>query len=166
MLEENIKLRDNEKILFIIRPSLKVYFFKIILFYLLVLTPSFFWHFLFQQGIYGYLIIFSSLLIALLYLIQILIIYYYNIYIITDVRIIGIDQKGFFRRLIMEIKIKNFSNMEFFKEKSLKLELKDGRSLIIENIEDRDYVYEILEEIINFNKYSANEIKFVKKKIC
>ncbi|MFC1613345.1 hypothetical protein ACFL23_03365, partial [Patescibacteria group bacterium] len=84
MIEDNIKIRKDEKILFVISPKFKFYLYKLILFFLLVLIPCFFWHFLIRYGYHGYLIIICSLLLASLYGAQSIIIYYYNVYIITN----------------------------------------------------------------------------------
>jgi len=100
-----------------------------------------------------------------LYGAQSIIIYYYNVYIITNQRIIGIDQKGFFKRLIMSIKIEDLKDINLVKNKCLNLELKDDRSLIVNNIEDREYVYETIKELIEISNQSGRKISFVRKAI-
>lgn len=165
MLEDKIKLKEGEEIIVIERPNWKFYILKILNFFLLSLIPAFFFFFLVEEGFYGFLIIFSIIFLAILYGAHSLTVYYYNVYIITNLRIIGIEQKGFFKRVIMAIDMKNIAKANLFKKKSLHLELENGKDLILDHIEDRDYIYETVKNIIDFRKTEHRKVDFVRKKI-
>lgn len=165
MLEDNLKLKDNEKVLFIARLGFRYYKFRIAVFLLLILIPAFFYFFLLTRGIYGILILITIPFAAILYGIRVLVIYYFNVYIFTDERIIGIEQKGFFERVIMEIRISLIKRVSFFKKNSLYLELLDGKNLILEKLDDREYIYEILREQIGKRGGGSGEVEFRKREI-
>ncbi len=135
MLEDKIKLKEGEEIILIERPNWKFYILKIFNFFLLSLIPAFFFFFLVEEGFYGFVTLFSVIFLAILYGIHSLIIYYYNVYIITNLRIIGIEQKGFFKRIIMAIDMNNIAKINFFKKKSLHLELENEKDLILDNLQ-------------------------------
>ncbi len=165
MLEDKIKLKEGEEIILIERPNWKFYILKIFNFFLLSLIPAFFFFFFIEEGFYGFLIIFSVIFLAILYGAHSLVVYYYNVYIITNLRIIGIDQKGFFKRVIMSIDMKNIAKIDFFKKKSLHLKLENEKDLILDNIEDRDYIYETVRNLIDFRKTEHRKVGFIKKRI-
>ena len=164
MLENHLKLNNNEKVLFIARPGFRYYKFRIFIFLLLILIPVFFYFFLITQGIEGFLILITVPILALLYGARILVIYYYNVYILTNQRLIGIEQKNFFEKLIMDIKIGHIKEVNFFKKDSLHLELLDGKNLILDKIDEREYAYELLREEIG-RRRKREVVGFVKRKI-
>lgn len=165
MLEDKIKLKEGEEIILIERPNWKFYILKIFNFFLLSLIPAFFFFFLVKEGFYGFLIIYSVIFLAILYGAHSLTVYYYNVYIITNRRIIGIEQKGFFNRVIMAIDMKNIAKINFFKKKSLHLELENNKDLILDNMEDRDYIYETVKNLIDFRKTQHRQVDFIRKRI-
>lgn len=167
MLEGKIKLYENERLLFMIRPSLRFYRLKFFILFFLILIPVFFWFFLIKQGFYGYAIIVCSFLLAIFYLTQILIIYYYNVYIITNSRLIGIEQKGFFKKVIMVTEIKYFKNVEAAEKNSLNIEMIDGRNLFLNNIADEDieYICETINSIIEERKSNNKSVSFMSREL-
>lgn len=165
MLEDKLKLKEQEKLLLIIRPGCKFYISKLFIFSLLMLTPCFFYFFLITQGIHGYLLIAGLLILGLLYGIRGLIIYYYNVYIITNQRIIGIEQKGIFKKIIMAIEIEHIKNINFFKKKSLLLQLVDGANLTLKKIDDCEYAYEVINNLLESHRFSGKKISFVRREL-
>ncbi|MFH1030039.1 MAG: PH domain-containing protein [bacterium] len=164
-LENNLKLNDNEKVLFIARPGFRYYKFRIVIFVLFVLIPAFFYFFLITQGIHGLLLLTTIPALAILYLARILFIYFYNVYIFTSKRIIGIEQRGLFDRLIMDIKLTSIKEVNLFKNNSLHLVLLDGKNLILDKIDDQEYMFEILLDLIANNKGGNRGIEFSVKQI-
>ncbi|MFH0854693.1 MAG: hypothetical protein V1891_04335 [bacterium] len=164
-LENNIKLGNNEKVLYVMRTGWKYYIFKLLIFFLLILIPSFFYFFLITKGIHGILILITVPFLAILYGIRILVFYYFNIYIFTDERIIGIEQKSIFERLIIDIKIRHIKKVDFFKKNSLYLELLNGKNLILEKIDEREYIYEILRELIAKSHSKEEKAGFKRREI-
>lgn len=164
-LENNLKLEKEEKVLIVVRPGWNYYIFNLVIFSLLILIPSFFYFFLITQGIYGIVLLITIPSLAIFYGIRMLIIYYYNVYIFTNERIIGIDQKGFFDKLIMIVKLKDIKKIDFFKKRSLCVELASGKNLILDKIDEREYIYEVLREQTNKWQGSNSNIEFIKRKI-
>ncbi|MFH0856653.1 MAG: hypothetical protein V1860_02025 [bacterium] len=165
MLDDKIKLYENERILFIARPSWKFYTFKFFTFFSLMLGTSFFYFFLIGQDFYGILIIICLVLLSLIYGLQGIVIYYYNVYILTNLRIIGIEQTGLFTRTIMSIKINYVNDINFLKGKRLYIKLLDESHLIIDNIEDKEYFYETVKNLVELRKTGNRKIDFIKRKI-
>lgn len=165
MLDDKLKLKDNEKILFITRPSLKSYIVRFLIFFLFATGISFFYFFLIFQGFYGVLIVSSMIFLWALYGLQCLAIYYYNVYVVTNLRIIGIEQKGLFARVIMAIEIKCIDDINFFKGNRLYVKLLDGNNLIIDKIEEKEYFYETIKNLVEWRKTGNRKIDFVMRRL-
>lgn len=165
MIENRIKLKEQEKILIIARPGLKSYSFNLFIFIILLLGFNFFLFFLVTQGFYGYLTLICLFLLIVLFGWRIIMIYLYNIYIVTNLRIIGIEQKGIFKRIIIAIDIKNIKAINSFKSKCLHLQLVDDENLVLCDLKERDYIYEVVKNLIEENKASKIKIDFVKREI-
>lgn len=165
MLDEKIKLKDNEKILFITRPSLKSYIFRFFIFCLLTAGISFFYFFLISQGFYGISVFVIMIFLCVLYGLQGIFIYYYNVYIVTNSRIIGIEQKGLFTRIIMAIEVKYINDIDFFKGNRLRIKLLDDSNLIIDKIEEKEYFYETIKNLVEWRKTGDRRVDFVARKL-
>lgn len=67
-----------------------------------LLLPFFLLFPLFRWGGWGILIFCLLVLVAIFYILRQLVIWYYNVFLLTNQRIIDIDQRGFFSRTISE----------------------------------------------------------------
>ena len=98
-----IKLKVNEEILLVVRQSFIPQGYKFILSFIFLLIPFFLSFPLFSKGIVGIIVFFLLLLLALYLFFRIFIRWSNTILIITDQRIIDIDQKGLFNQVVSEI---------------------------------------------------------------
>jgi len=101
-----VKLKDKETVVAILRHFPLVYLFRALAGLLLVSAPFFFMVPLFAMRWFGVpwgLIIFAaSLLAGALYSFKTFIVWYWNAFIITNLRVIDVDQRGFFERTVSE----------------------------------------------------------------
>ncbi|MAF14202.1 MAG: hypothetical protein CMI53_04930 [Parcubacteria group bacterium] len=96
-------LNDDENVIKIVRQRSLQLFQSIIIPIILIILPFFFLYPLFNWGNKG-IILFSSLVfIGLIWLIRNVVIWYLQIFIITDKRVVDIDQKGMFRKTVSDI---------------------------------------------------------------
>lgn len=68
----------------------------------LLLLPFFLLFPLFRWGGWGILIFFILILTAIVFIFRILYVWYFNVFVITNFRLIDIDQRGFFSRAVTE----------------------------------------------------------------
>ena len=81
---------------------------------ILLLLPFFLLFPLFRWGLWGVLIFFVLIALAVVFILRILYVWYFNVFLITNQRVIDIDQRGFFSRKITETnyeKIQDVSSM-------------------------------------------------------
>lgn len=105
MFEERIKknLKEDEEIIQIVRIYPLIFIIPFTISALLVIAPFFFLFYLFNKlGWIGVIIFFCSLLFGILIALRQIIIYSLNVFVITNQRIIDIDQKGFFDKTVSE----------------------------------------------------------------
>ncbi len=99
----SIKLNKTEHIVYIARRHGIVYFQYWILTFVFITVPFFFMFWLFNHGWWGQTIFFVSSAIGLFFLARTIFLWKKNIGIITTHRVIDIDQKGFFDKLVSEM---------------------------------------------------------------
>ncbi len=95
-------LRDGEQIISVIRRSWINNIFRYFLAFLLFIVPFFFMFPLLAWGIIGQIIFSLLLAVAVLYLLKLISLAYYNCLVITTQRLIDFDQKKTFERQVKE----------------------------------------------------------------
>jgi len=111
-LIKKIRLHENEQMIKMVRSHPMAFFWKIFLALILIITPFFFFYLLLQWGRTGIIILASALILGGFYTIRIFILWYTNTWIITNFKVIDIDQRRLFDRRVSEIpfeKIKDIS---------------------------------------------------------
>ncbi|MFH1225671.1 MAG: PH domain-containing protein [bacterium] len=93
-------LKEGEEPVRAIRRYFFSFLLKIIIAVLLVALPFFLMYPLFQWGQWGLLIFGGLLLMALIYGLRVLTVWYFNLFIITNQRVIDVEQNGFFERTV------------------------------------------------------------------
>lgn len=93
-------LKEGEEAIRIVRRYPISFGFKIIFALILVALPFFLMTLLFGWGDWGLLIFGFLILIAFIYALRIFIVWYFNLFIITNQRVIDVYQKGFFDRTV------------------------------------------------------------------
>ncbi|PIR66460.1 MAG: hypothetical protein COU51_03835 [Parcubacteria group bacterium CG10_big_fil_rev_8_21_14_0_10_36_14] len=98
-----VKLKEGEEVLLVVRQTPIVYSTAILFGLLFFLLPFFFLFPLFSWGKIGMVIFFILLGGAIFFTLYQLIDWYFNCGIVTNVRVIDIDQKGLFNRIVSEV---------------------------------------------------------------
>ncbi|MBU4421967.1 PH domain-containing protein [Candidatus Parcubacteria bacterium] len=98
-----VKLKDGEEILLVVRQTPVAFSSAFLIGLFLFLLPFFFLFPLFSWGKIGMVIFFILLGGAILFALYELINWYFNCGIITSLRVIDIDQKGLFNRIVSEV---------------------------------------------------------------
>lgn len=104
MFEERLQkiLKTEEVVVLIVRKYPLVFTGQILIATLFIIGPFFFMYVLFQLGGYGVVGFVVALLIGIILAVRVVVVYSFNVFIITEERIIDVDQQGFFRRTVSE----------------------------------------------------------------
>lgn len=171
------ELKEGENIIRIIHKqwaSFIVPSFKILLGFS---VPFFFSAFLFSFK-WGLLIFIILFVIALVYAVDIWMKWYFDLFVLTNYRILNIDQKGIFTREVSEVTYKNVQGVNYeltgifamlFNYGTVKIQAIGIKNLIkIESVENpknlQELILEIKEKSENQEKMSASElINFITK---
>ena len=181
MFEDRIRknLKDDEEIIKVVRKYALVFFGPVFLSAIFIIAPFFFLYPLFHWGSWGVLIFFLILIIGILLGLRAFVIYSLNTFIITNQRIIDIDQRGFFDRTVSETTYDKIQDVSF-KIKGIAQTLWHYGSIIIQtagsqaNIElhgvkDPEQIQHLITEIQKENSkgeaVSVTEIAEIIKKI-
>lgn len=95
-------LKENEELLHLVRPSPAVFFKPAITALFFILLPFFLMFLLFQWERYGLILFFILLIIGLWLLVRLIVIWIYNVFLITNQRLILYRQPDLFDRLVSE----------------------------------------------------------------
>lgn len=96
-------LKEDEQAIRLVRRYPVSFLGRLILAFILIALPFFLMYPLFQWGNWGLLAFGLLLLIAFLYCLRLFIVWYFNLFIITDQRVIDVFQKGFFDRTVSSV---------------------------------------------------------------
>lgn len=104
MFEDKIKnnLKEDEELVIIVRKYPLVFFGPILITAIFIIAPFFFLYPLFHAGWWGVALFFIILIFGIIYGLRQFIIYSFNVFVITNKRIIDINQRGFFDRVVSE----------------------------------------------------------------
>ncbi|MBI4262402.1 hypothetical protein HY624_02655 [Candidatus Uhrbacteria bacterium] len=102
-LRHNLSIRDDEDILRIIRRHWTTFFWDYFFLFLFVVGPFFLIVPLFRWGINGSIIFFALLCVGVFLALRTFVSWYFNALVITSVRVIDIDQRGFLERHVAEV---------------------------------------------------------------
>ena len=101
-IEKHLHLKPDEKIYVVLRRFWPVFWWQILSATLLIIAPFFFLFALFRIGNFGLIIFWLALLFGLVWFIRIYFVWYFNAFVLTSLRLIDIDQKGFWQRTVSE----------------------------------------------------------------
>ncbi|MBI5622018.1 hypothetical protein HY933_04120 [Candidatus Falkowbacteria bacterium] len=112
-LIRKLDLVAGERAALVVRRSLLVYFWRLLLVLLLFLLPFFLLYPLFQWPTWGPLIFSLLLLVGLLCALKLYISWRYNCLVATNRRFIDIDQRGFFDRVVSEAALEKIEDLNY-----------------------------------------------------
>ncbi len=81
--------------------------------FVLIVLPFFFLFPLFDLGWWGLLIFIAMILIGLIYGLRQALKWYYNVFVVTDKRVIDIDQRGLFDRTVSAVPYQNIEDVSY-----------------------------------------------------
>ncbi|MBU1130612.1 PH domain-containing protein [Patescibacteria group bacterium] len=150
-------LKENEELARLVRRHPLVYFKTGLIALVIFLLPFFFMFLLFKWGRVG-LILFAVLIISGVYaMIRLAVVYSFNVFLITNQRIILYEQNGLFDRNVSEVeydKIQDISHrfkglgQTMFKYGSLKIQIKNSESILyVKKIFQPDKIQQLLLKI-------------------
>ncbi len=102
IIVKKVSLKAGEEVVAIVRHFGLTLWPKFLAVILLFVLPLFFIFPLFKWGAWGVAFFLSPILLGALYAVRTFIVWYYNAFIITNKRVIDIDQRGFFERIVSE----------------------------------------------------------------
>ena len=107
------RLKEGESAVLMVRKYPLVFLGQIIFSSLFIIAPFFFLFPLLRWGGWGVLIFFVGLVIGIGVAVRIFVEYSFNVFLITDTRIIDIDQKGFFDKTVSETTYDKIQDVSF-----------------------------------------------------
>lgn len=115
MFENKIikNLKENEELILLVRRFPLVFALPIVISAIFIIAPFFFLYPLFHWGAVGVVVFFITLAIGLFLVIRTVIIYSFNVFVITNQRIIDIDQAGLFDRTVSETTYDKIQDVSF-----------------------------------------------------
>lgn len=111
-----VSLKENEEIFKTIRRHWLTYLFSIFITFILICLPFLFIVPLFQWGKWGILLFFLIILVAIVFGLRTFVLWYYNIFVITNKRVIDIDQKSFFSRVVWDSSLDRIQDVTYSKK--------------------------------------------------
>ncbi|MFA6254598.1 MAG: PH domain-containing protein [Patescibacteria group bacterium] len=180
---KNLILNEDEIIIKIIRQSILKLTSSLSLPIILIILPFFFLYLLFSWGNFGIAIFSVILLVGILWLTRALIVWYFQTFIITNQRIIDVDQKGMFQKTVSDIPLTKIQDIFYqtqgiwqtlAKTGNISIVLPDSKTKIeIKNVAQPHKLQQLilqlradtLKEKLDSTKLSAQELVALVKKI-
>lgn len=115
MFEDKLKklLKDDEQLIIMVRKYFFVFSTQLTVGIVFIIASFFLLYPLFNWGLWGILIFFVLLCIGIYIIFRVIYVYSFNIFIITDQRIIDVDQRGFFDRIVSETTYQKIQDVSF-----------------------------------------------------
>ena len=110
---KNLLLGEGEKIIKVVHQHPLTFITSFLVVFVLVMGPFFFLFPLFYLGVIGIIIFFLYLGIGIILGIRLFVIWYFNVFIITNKRVVDITQHGFFDRVVSEIPLEKVRDVSY-----------------------------------------------------
>jgi hypothetical protein len=178
---KKINPRAGEEVITIVRHYGLTFWHKIFAVILLLGLTFFFLFPLFAWGYWGEIIFFFLIFLAALYALQIFIFWYYNAFVVTNMRVIDIDQRGLFERIVSEMTLEKIQDVSYchkgicqtiFRYGDVRIEIAGtDTGLEIKNVRRPGRAQQLISDLTHFDKResaataAAPDINFIKKSI-
>jgi len=113
LISRKLILNDDEKIYRVVRQSGLVLFYSLIIPIILIGLPFFFLYPLFNFGNAGIAVFFIVLLVGLTVLARNVSVWYLKVLIITNQRVVDIDKKGLFQKIVSNIPLEKIQDVYY-----------------------------------------------------
>lgn len=107
------QLLPNEQIIVIIREYIITKFFSLSVLSVIYLSLFFTMYFLFSLGSWGVLVFFLGLAIVVFFIVRLLTMWYLDTMIVTDLRLLDIEQSGIFSKRVQEIPWPSVADIQY-----------------------------------------------------
>lgn len=108
-----IELKAHEEVLEVVNASLIPRLPRIIFLVIWILLPVFFLFPLWREGTIGLMIFFVWLFSGILLLIRAYVMWAWTVFVVTDMRVIDYDQKGFFYRIVTQTRFDQIDEVSY-----------------------------------------------------
>jgi uncharacterized membrane protein YdbT with pleckstrin-like domain len=169
-IAKQVSFRENEKIIVVLHHHPITYAKQIIITAILILLAFFLMFLLFSLGVIGVALFLAILLTGVFYGLREFFIWYFNVFIITNQRIIDIDQKGFFSKTVSESSYKKIMDICYsvhglgqtiLRLGTIKINA-SGAKLVIENVKQVVEVNQLLADLVKEKTGKKIQVKKVK----
>ncbi len=110
---KKVSLKAGEEIVAVVRHFGLTFWPKILVAAFFIIAPFFFLFPLFKWGPWGVAIFLLPIALGVFYAVRTFVLWYYNSFIITNRRVIDIDQRGFFERIVSEAVYENIKDVSY-----------------------------------------------------
>ncbi|MBI5222781.1 MAG: PH domain-containing protein [Candidatus Magasanikbacteria bacterium] len=152
-----VKLKDGEKIITVVRRYGPTFFWRWVLVFALFVVPFFFMFWLFNHSWWGQALFFTPVAFGIFTLVRVIFIWKKNILIITTRRVVDIDQRGFFDKVISDVPYDQIEDVSgrirgfwgtIFRYGSLVIQTGNGRvQIVVEKIKQPTYLQQEINEL-------------------
>lgn len=166
LIVKKINLKPGEEVVRVVRHYVFVLWPKLLAVFLFLTLPFFFLFPLFKLGFWGVLFFLFLILFGLFYGLRTLIIWYYNAFIITNQRIIDIDQRGFFERVVSEASYEKVQDVSyrikgvwqtFLHYGAVRIQTAGASvELEIRNVKNPEKIQELISELAHLDRKNKN----------
>jgi membrane protein YdbS with pleckstrin-like domain len=167
LIIKKINLKPGEEVVRVVRHYALILWPKILAVFLLLTLPFFFLFPLFKFGYWGVAIFLFLILLGLVYGLRILVVWYYNVFIITNQRIIDLNQRGFFERVVSEASYEKVQDVSYRIKGVWQVILRYGAvriqtagasvELEIQNVKNPEKIQELIGDLAHLDKKNKNE---------
>lgn len=109
-MQSSVELRINEDVVAVVRKSILCEFLRFIMAIVFLLIPFFFFFPLLKLGVFGFILFVLMESFAILFSSKLFVSWYYSLLIITNERVIDINQQGLFKREIEELELRDIKD--------------------------------------------------------
>lgn len=109
----DIQLKANETVLLTVRATLIPWWSRIMLAFVWLVLPFFLLFPLFQMQVFGAIIFIGLLGSGLIYAYRTFLLWHGSVCVITDLRVVDIDRRGIFSRLVSEVALAEIEDVSY-----------------------------------------------------
>jgi len=171
LIVKKINLKPEEEIMRVVRHYGLTFWPQILAVLILLSLPFFFIFPLFKKGYWGVAFFLFLFLFGIFYGLRELVIWYYNSLVITNKRIIDIDQRGLFERVVSEAPYEKIQDVSYrfkgifqtlLRYGGIQIQTAGANAVIeIRNIKNPERVQELISDLANLNKKNQHDTAFV-----
>lgn len=161
LIIKKINPKAGEEIMAVVRHFGLTFWPQILAVALLIILPFFLIFLLFGWGYWGVGLFLFLIFLGALYAVRTLVIWYYNAFIITNLRIIDIDQRGFFERVVSEAVYEKIQDVSYrrkgiwqtiFRYGDVRIQMVGSDSgLEIKNVRSPERVQELISQMAHLD---------------